>query len=180
MFLLLFQYWMGGPRKVNNLPTSPNNQFRDYFIWNRIEKLVPLNWNFAPRTFKAGKQIDQTVFKSWLFAEIWVSKNPGFVPRQPLGVYISRNDPQKTKSGKLQKHQKSALFEKMASFFMPGEPLGRMRGNRSGGLPERIPYKESKNPLRQAWLGKIHTYSSVSSWFDLFPRGSVCQNHWFL
>ena len=42
----------------------------------------------------------------------------------------------------------------MAYFFMPGEPLGRMWGNRSAGLPERIPYKESKNPFRQAWLGK--------------------------
>ena len=29
-----------------------------------------------------------------------------------------------------------------------------MRGNRSAGVPERIPYKESKNPFRQAWLGK--------------------------
>ena len=37
---------------------------------------------------------------------------------------------------------------------MPGEPLGRMRGNHSAGLPERIPYTESKNPFRQAWLGK--------------------------
>ena len=35
-----------------------------------------------------------------------------------------------------------------------GEPLGRMRGNRSAGLPERIPYTESKNPFKQAWLGK--------------------------
>jgi len=38
-----------------------------------------------------------------------------------------------------------------------GEPLGQMRGNRSAGVPERIPYKESKNPFRQAWLGKDKT-----------------------
>ena len=38
----------GDPRKVDDLPTSPNNQFRDYFIRNRIEKLVPLNGNLAP------------------------------------------------------------------------------------------------------------------------------------
>ena len=37
-------------RKVNGLGTSPRNQFRDYFIWSRIKKLVPLNWNFAPQT----------------------------------------------------------------------------------------------------------------------------------
>ena len=42
----------GGPRKADNLPTAPNNQFRDYFIRNRIEKLVSLNWNFAPQTLK--------------------------------------------------------------------------------------------------------------------------------
>ena len=27
-----------------NLRTSPKNQFRDYHAWNRIEKLMPLNW----------------------------------------------------------------------------------------------------------------------------------------
>ena len=37
---------------------------------------------------------------------------------------------------------------------MPGEPLGRMWGNRWPAVPERIPYTESKNPFRQAWLGK--------------------------
>ena len=89
-FLVIFSRLHGGPRKVNDLLTSPSNQFRDHFIWNRIEKLVPLNWNFAPQTLFFLKEIDQLVFKPWLFAEIWVSKNPGFVPG-----YISRNDPQK-------------------------------------------------------------------------------------
>ena len=41
---------------------------------------------------------------------------------------------------------------------MPGEPLGRMRGNRSAGEHERIPYTESKNPFRQAWLGEKKVY----------------------
>ena len=35
-----------GPIKVDDLPTSPINQFRDYFIRNRIEKLVPVNYRF--------------------------------------------------------------------------------------------------------------------------------------
>ena len=39
-------------QKVNVLLTSPSNQFRDYHTWNRIEKLMPLNWNFAPQTLK--------------------------------------------------------------------------------------------------------------------------------
>ena len=50
IFLLFFQYSvvifsiLGGPKKVNDLLTSPSNQFRDYFIRNRLEKLVPLNY----------------------------------------------------------------------------------------------------------------------------------------
>ena len=52
-----------GPRKVDDLPTSPYNQFLDHFIRNRIEKLVPLNWNFAPQALKTEIIIDQTVFK---------------------------------------------------------------------------------------------------------------------
>ena len=45
----------GNPRTIDDLPTSPNNQFRDYFIRNRIEKLVPLNWDCAPQTLKIYK-----------------------------------------------------------------------------------------------------------------------------
>ena len=39
-------------QKVNVLLTSPSNQFRDYSIWNRIEKVMPQLWNFAPQTLK--------------------------------------------------------------------------------------------------------------------------------
>ena len=39
-------------KKVNDLLTSPSNQFRDYHTWNRIEKLMPQHWNFAPQTLK--------------------------------------------------------------------------------------------------------------------------------
>ena len=43
--------------KHNVLLTSPSNQFRDYFIWNRIEKLMPQHWNFPPQTLKTLKQL---------------------------------------------------------------------------------------------------------------------------
>ena len=45
-----------GSKKVNVLLTSPSNQFRDYFIWNRIEKLMPQLWNFSPQTLKTSKK----------------------------------------------------------------------------------------------------------------------------
>ena len=41
-----------GLRKVNDLLISTNNQLRDYHTWNRIEKLMPQHWNFAPQTLK--------------------------------------------------------------------------------------------------------------------------------
>ena len=45
-----------GPKKVNGLAICSKNQFRDYFIRNRLEKLVPLNWNFAPHNLKNRKK----------------------------------------------------------------------------------------------------------------------------
>ena len=56
-FCLLFsQYWTWSKR-INVLLTSPRNQFRHYFIWNRIEKLMPQLWNCSPRTLKTFKQL---------------------------------------------------------------------------------------------------------------------------
>ena len=55
-FLIIFSiFGGGGPRKVNDLLTSPINQFRDYFIRNRIEKLVPLNYRFPTDNKKSLK-----------------------------------------------------------------------------------------------------------------------------
>ena len=61
-FLLFFQYSVvifsilgGGPKKVNDLLTSPSNQFRDYFIRNRLEQLVPLNYRFPTDNKKSLK-----------------------------------------------------------------------------------------------------------------------------
>jgi hypothetical protein len=39
-------------------------------------------------------------------------------PVAPRGVYISRIDPQKTKSGNYRKHQKSSFVDKIDTFFM--------------------------------------------------------------
>ena len=66
IFLRFFQYW-GGQRKVNDLSTSPNNKLRDYFIWNRIEKLVPLNWKLSPQTLKTAKKNRPTRFQTLTF-----------------------------------------------------------------------------------------------------------------
>ena len=144
-----------GSKKVNGLGTSPKNQIRDYFIWNRIEKLMPQLWNFSPQTLKTLQKTTN------LFSNLDFWPKSGFpktrdLSRQPPGGFIFPEMTPKTKYFPiiLANHQKTSFFDKMASFFMPGEPLGRMWGNRSAGLPERIPYKESKNPFRQAWLGK--------------------------
>ena len=69
-----------GPKKVNGLAICSKNQFRDYCIRNRLEKLVPLNWNFAPQNFKNRKTTDQLVFKPWL---CW--SNLGAPPRISQG-----------------------------------------------------------------------------------------------
>jgi len=116
--LLIFSILDGGPRKVNDLLTSPSNQFRDYSIWNRIEKLVPQHWNFAPQTLKTFKRNRPIRFQTRFFCEIWVSKNPGFVPGSPRGVYISRNDP-KTKYFPviLANHQKTSFLIKWLPFL---------------------------------------------------------------
>ena len=53
--LLFSQYWVG-VEKNNVLLTSPSNEFRDYFIWNRIDKLMPQLWNFSPQTLKTFKK----------------------------------------------------------------------------------------------------------------------------
>ena len=51
-FCLLFSQYCVGVEQINVLLTSPSNQFRDYHTWNRIEKLMPQHWNFAPQTLK--------------------------------------------------------------------------------------------------------------------------------
>jgi hypothetical protein len=55
-FLFIFSMLGRSPKKVNDLLTSPSNQFRDYSIWNRIEQLVPQLSNFGPQTLKTSKK----------------------------------------------------------------------------------------------------------------------------
>ena len=91
-FLVIFSI-LGGPRKVDDLPTSPNNQFRDYFIRNRIEKLVTLNWNFAPQTLKTENNNRPNCFQTlFFFAKSGFPKTRDLSLAAPRGVYISRND----------------------------------------------------------------------------------------
>ena len=39
-----------GPKKINGLAICSENQFRDYFIRNRLEKLVPVTNIMSPGT----------------------------------------------------------------------------------------------------------------------------------
>ena len=99
----------GGPRKVDDLPTSPNNQFQDYFIRNRIEKLVPLNWNFAPHTLKTEKN-RPNCFQTFTFCRNLGFQKLGICPRYPpQGVYISRNDPPRKKNWEMSKTSKIVI-----------------------------------------------------------------------
>ena len=67
-----------GPKKVNGLAICSKNQFRDYFIRNRLEKLVPLNWNFAPQNLKKRKQNRPTCFQTLTFLVQSGVHPPGF------------------------------------------------------------------------------------------------------
>ena len=55
LFSQSFTFGAGVQQKVNDLLTSPINQFRDYFIRNRLEKLVPLNYRFPTDNKKSLK-----------------------------------------------------------------------------------------------------------------------------
>ena len=101
-FLLFFQYSVvifsilgGGPKKVNDLLTSPSNQFRDYFIRNRLEKLVPLNYEIIQNSQKSLKKIDKPFSNLDFWPKSGFPKTRVSSPVAPRGVYISRNDPKK-------------------------------------------------------------------------------------
>ena len=110
IFLVIFAMF-GGPRKTDDLPTSPNNQFRDYFIRNHIAKIVPLKWSFAPQTSKTYGKSTKLFSILDLLPKYGFPKTLDLSPVPPRGVYISRNDPPpKEKSGKLQIHQQITFF----------------------------------------------------------------------
>ena len=90
-FCLLFsQYWTGVQQKVNVLLTSPSNQFRDYFIWNRMEKLMPQLWNFSPQTLKTFKQVTNLFSNLDFLPKSWFPKKPGFVHGFSMEAGLSR------------------------------------------------------------------------------------------
>ena len=66
-----------GPRKVDDLPTSPINQFRDYFIRNRIEKLVPVNYRFPTGNKKNIKTNRPNRFQTSTFDRNLGFQKPG-------------------------------------------------------------------------------------------------------
>ena len=109
-FLFIFSILGRSPKKINGLLTSPNNQFRDYHIWNRIEKLMPQHWIFAPQTLKSLQKTTN------LFANLGFLQKSGFPktrdlsPATPLGRYISRNDTQKKKISEMAKTSTISIF----------------------------------------------------------------------
>ena len=109
-FLVILLILVGGPRKVNDLLTSPSNQFRDYFIWNRIEKLVPLNWNFAPQTLKKYNESTNLFSNLAFLPKSGFPKTQDLSPAAPRGVYISRNDPTKIFVWEIGKTAEFAMF----------------------------------------------------------------------
>ena len=79
-WLLFYQYCVcyflniaSNPKR--NFPSE--NQFWDYFIRNRLEKLVPLNWNFAPQNLKKQKKPTNLFSNLDFFGPIWGAA-PGF------------------------------------------------------------------------------------------------------
>ena len=112
---LIFPILGRDQHKVNGLGTSPKNQFRDQFIWNRIEKLMPQHWNFSPQTKKTFEKTTNPFSNLDFLSKSGFPKNRDLSPAAPRGVYISRNDPPK-KSENYRKHQRSSFVDKMATF----------------------------------------------------------------
>ena len=105
----IFHFGGWGPRKVDDLVTSPINQFRDYFIRNRLEKLVPVIT--SPRTSKTEETKSTKPFSNLDFwPKCGFPKIRDLSPVAPQGVYISRNDPKQNKIWKCQKTSKICIF----------------------------------------------------------------------
>ena len=93
IFLLFSQYW-GVQKKSMISSLLIYNKFRYHTHKIRLEKLVPLNYRFPTGNKKNIKRNRPNRFQTRLFAEIWVSKNPGFVPGSPPGVlYFQKMTP---------------------------------------------------------------------------------------
>ena len=112
LFLFVIFSILGRSRKkVNDHLTSPSNQFRDYFIWNRIAKWVPLNWNFAPHTSKKSQKTTNVFSNLDFLLKSGFPKTRDLSPAPPGGLIFPEMTTQQINfSGKLQKHQKSHFF----------------------------------------------------------------------
>ena len=92
-------------KKVNDLLTSPNNQFRDYSVWNRIEKLVPQHWNFAPQTLKTVHKTAKFVSNLDLLPKSGFPKNRDLSPAAPGGfIFLEMTPTKNLGNGKDIKH----------------------------------------------------------------------------
>ena len=116
LILIIFSI-VGGPRKVDDLGTSPNNQFWDHFTRNRIEWLVEL----CTTNFKNRNNNRPNCFQSLTFCRNLGFQKPGICPRHPPGgfTFPEMTPTKETCSGKWQTHQKSSFDAKMTFFFMP-------------------------------------------------------------
>ena len=110
-------------KKVNDLLASPSNQFRDYSIWNRIERLVPQLWNFAPQTLQTVQKTTKLCSNLDFLTKSGFPKTRDLSPAAPWGVYISRKDPPKTK-----------IWEIAKTFFLSPE----LQQAPSIGLPHKL------------------------------------------
>ena len=126
--LVIFSIFGGvGPRNVNDLTTSPINQFRDHSHRNRIEKLVPLNYRFPTDNKKNITKIDQTVFKLDVWQKYGFPKIRDLSPVAPRWFILPEMTTPK-KSGNARKHKKKpSLFDKIVAFvvlsFFPPPPF---------------------------------------------------------
>ena len=116
MFLLFSQYWVGVQKRQWS-PHFSKQSIPGLFYLEPHRKVSAATLEVRATNFRNFTKNDQTVFKPWFFAEIWVSKSPGFLPGSPRGVYISRNDPPKQKSGKLHKYKWNLRVDPKQSFF---------------------------------------------------------------
>ena len=84
-----------GPKKTKDLLTSPKNQFRDNFIRNRIEKVVPLNWNFSPRALKTSKKRTNPFSNLDFLPKSGFPKTRDLSPAAPRGFIFPEMTPTK-------------------------------------------------------------------------------------
>ena len=87
-FPLILSRFPWRPTKSQWSPHFSKQSVPGLFYLEPHRKVSATTLELRATNFKNFTQNDQTVFKAWLFAEIWVSKSPGFVPGSPPGGFI--------------------------------------------------------------------------------------------